>query len=65
MSVRVALAKKQVYGKIRVDKGRTDLAKKKRLCKIEVDIFCACPMIEPRFPTLYVLVLFLVLSELR
>jgi hypothetical protein len=30
MSVRVALAKKQVYGKIRVDKGRTDLAKKKK-----------------------------------
>jgi hypothetical protein len=66
MSVRVALAKKQVYGKIRVDKGRTDLAKKKRrLCKIEENIFCACPMIEPGFPMLYVLVLFLVLSELR
>jgi len=30
MSVRVALAKKQIYGKIRLDKGRTDLAKKKK-----------------------------------
>ena len=38
-------------------------SKKKKDCKIEVDIFCACLMIEPRFPMLYVLVLFLVLSE--
>ena len=58
MSVRVAL-----YGEIRVDKGRTDLAQKKKTLQIEEDIFC--PMVEPGFPMLYVLVLFLVLSELR